>query len=476
MNIYFAKYFSGFAGLNRYAYFNIACIIFAILFGYAVIIFNPIILIGGLVIILLAPLSIAFPNILGWAVLVLSFGLVPFVPIDFRVFSELVVYSGIMLVAIKYLVGERDFAKIIVPLKWPLLAFLVAWLIALFIGYIQKRYVFAGADARRYMGLLAIPLFALIEFRKTGTVQRLVIWTALWAAIMLVVQFGTGLRVFGGVKGFMEGGVGKGFEDVARGSAEGGNYLVVFALYYCFLSYALNFMRHRKLWFVLGMVLCFFAIVAIFSRGLWAGVLLGGVSILIFARGYRIKIAMAAGQGFVLLSLLLIALYPVATKHFDSAYERVFSIEVEGGRGTSLGARFDENSQALTAIKGNYLFGLGHGGEYKRFTPQVQRGFVNEATFIHNSYLWVALKLGLIGVLAVAGLIFVYMKLAIKGLSPDVAMNHNINSLSAIGVLVVFMVNGLTSPVWAQFSDLVSFSIILVMLSSGSIKGLFAGK
>lgn len=447
-----------------------AWLAFAMLVGAAAAVIHPILLGAFFVVVVIAPLSIAFPAQISAALLILSFGLVPFLPVDFRVFSELAAYAGLGVVVVRYLMGERDFLAILAPIKWPLFALCAAWLVALFIGYVQKHYAFAGADARRYMGLLAIPLLALVEHRRPGSAHRLAIGMAILAALMLVVQFGSGLRIFAGSKGFMEGGVGKGFEDVARGSAEGGNYLIVYALFYCFLSFALGALRRNRLWVVAGFSLFLVAIIAIFSRGIWAGVVGAALSLIIFSGRYRWSVFVSGIQVVCLLGVVVLATYPVAPRHYDSVYSRVVSIEEEGGRGTSLGSRFDENSQAVEAIARNPVLGLGHGGEYKRFALQVQRGFVNEASFVHNSYLWVALKLGVLGVIGFMGLVFVYLKFALSAFSERSAIEEKVRSLAAIGALVTLLVNGFTSPVWAQFSDLVAFSLLLVMLCGGAFR------
>jgi O-antigen ligase len=443
-------------------------ILASLLFGYSAASLPTLYTIALVAVLTIVPLALNSATSIAFLTLITSFGLIPFFAIDFRVASELVVYGGTALILLKLLFNEHKFLSLLSPFKVPLIAFTAAWLIALLIGYVIHRYAFAITDARRYTGLLSILLFSYIEFKKPGALHRIVLIIAAIAAAMLCIQFLTGIRVFAGAKGFMEGGVGAGFEDIARGSAEGGNYLVAYAAYYLFSHIATN--SKNRFLYALGFLLCAIAIIATFSRGLWAGFFAGFFVLFLFSKQRKKEIFFTGLAALGACALLIAMIYPIAPRHIDSAYARIFSIESEGGRGTSLGSRLDENNQAIDVILKNGLTGIGHGGEYKIFTPQAERGFVNEATFIHNSYLWVVLKLGVLGAFSVLYLIYKYVILAIHGISNKTNEKHQLTSLAATGVLAVYLINGLTSPVWAQFSDLVAFGALMIILTSNTLQ------
>lgn len=416
----------------------------------------PLAIVGGVI-------SFLYPPLICFGLLVLSFGLIPFVEIDFRIFSEMAVYATTLLVLVKSIKDARHF-DLLRPFRVPLVIFAAAWLLALALG-VGKGYEFANADARRYAGLLAIFAFSLIEYNKPGICKRLIIIASVVAAVMLIVQMATGWRVFGGFSGYWES-VSDELLDITRGTARGGDYLIVFSLFYCVLNLSNGKRLSDNFVYLVGVALFLSAIVATFSRGLWAGVTAGAISLFwLYRHDFRALKRLFWGGliGGVSFSSVLFVLSP---RTLDAVWIRISSVKEEGAQGTSLGARFDENEQAIEAAKEYWLFGMGHGAEYKKYLNMFDVDFVNQITFIHNAYLWVLVKLGVLGIVAI--FLFVYNASVEYKRTIISRGNNGMVGSASMAMIVAFLVTGLTSPVWGQFSDLVAFTIILIALLSAS--------
>lgn len=415
--------------------------------------------------------SIFKPSIGFFALLILTFGLIPFLPLDYRVFSELCLYAMLVSVAISLVFSQKweSLYRYIKPWNLPLLLLGIVWVVAFVKGVLISHYHLGIADARRYLGLCAIFVAAAAEAKKPDTVHKLALFFGLLGALELSTQMLTGLHILAGFRGYEE--LAKGFEDITRGSVIGGIYLIVYTLYYFTLTIVTGHVTGKKISYMLAIILLVLGLIATFSRGLWLGVILAGVVIFILSNKIRVKLLGWVAAIVLLLLVCASFTYLVKPRLFEAAIARVVSVQDEGAKGTSLGARFDENVQAIAAIKENWLLGMGHGGEYKKFLSQTGRGFDNEITFVHNSYLWVLVKMGIFGLGAYLFLVYRIGSLSLQRLGNDGKTDVNyVRRRSVFAALVALLINGITSPVWAQFPDLVALSMLLVIVASASTR------
>lgn len=432
----------------------------AIIFGYAATILPATWLVAFGVAIVGGLLSIFSPPIAACAVLVFSFGLIPFASLDYRVLSELSIYGSLIIVSLWSIQKEKDYLEHVKYYKAPLLLFLAAWCVALFSG-LTSNFAFANADARRYVGFLAILLFSVIEVRRKGTCLRVLLGISIIASGMLIVQMLTGWRVFGGASGYWES-VSKELEGVTRGTSSGGDYLIAFSFYYCLIKAS----KTSKSLYLIGAAFFLLAIASTFSRGLWAGCFVGAISIAYFYRNESRELLKIFGFGILGVAILGSAIYSVRPKIVEAVVVRTLSVSEEGQKGTSLGARLDENQQALEAAKKYWLLGMGHGAEYKKYLNRSDVGFANQITFIHNSYLWVIVKLGLIGVISVGLLVYKVLHRAKTARIHSGEFRYI--GVSGAATVMIYLVTGITSPVWGQSPDLVAFSLLAVCLASAA--------
>lgn len=439
----------------------------ALLAGFMVVVFPPefylLPLVGGVVLFFI----LKRPELGLLVLLLLSYGIVPFytLPRINLFLFQVGLDELLMLILVSSLLVRRLFRYKAQPISWSgwgylYLYFLVIWTLALIVGYYYAGNVFAMADARRYFGWLFIIYLLYSEFtiERFNAVLRIV---AIVGSILLVAQLALGLPILVSGRGSEE--LGVGYEDVVRGSILGGVFVLVYVFFYSILL----MLDSKKVSYInyLVPVICLFGIVATFSRGVWAALFVSTLFSFIYCRD-KIKNLIVAYCAFMLLCSAGIGVVVLLKPRLvDVTVERIFSVKDEGKKGTSVGARLDENEQALIYFKENMLIGGGHGAEYKKYTSQISRGFVNEAAFVHNGYLWIAVKFGLLGIFFVLFFIFKFFREANDLYKSKELPDENIRSVIAASLaMIASLVNAVSSPTWAQYSDLVSISLFVYVL------------
>jgi hypothetical protein len=131
----------------------------------------------------------------------------------------------------------------------------------------------------------------------------------------------------------------------------------------------------------------------------------------------------------------------------------------------------DENRQALGAIANNPALGVGIGGEYKEYTGSRGREVAKgEFTYIHNSYLGLAVKLGVLGFI-VPFWIFRNVWQEWKRHKPQLyarVSGYQLNIAAAFSALTMYLINGLTQPEWLRLGGLIVLSLLLALILAAS--------
>lgn len=423
-------------------------------------------LIASIGAILFAPLWLVHrtPQLVVIIVMVFGFGLVPFLEVDYRVAAEVILYALSAVVINSTLMRAGWGGVYFRPWRKSMLLFLVLWLVGILVGIVYDKNDLGWVDARRYVGWLALFPFCLAEQRRIGAIHRSVMIVTLLGAIELILQAFTSQVILAGMKGTMVGAT-EGFDDVKRGSIEGANYLLVYIIIYCAGMRSMIKGGYKAVLLGLAGATAFLALILVFSRGLWLGALVGGIIAHLCVRGKRLR---AIAVIPVVLALATGGVYAVSliNPHLtDAIVSRIISVKEEGDAGTSVGARFDENVQAWESIEKNPVLGLGHGGEYKKMLRAWDDGFVNEATFIHNAYLWFLVKFGILGALFVGALIYLVWRNLRHLRKNGVERSEDVCQLAALGTFFCMLISGMSTPFLAQYSDLIALSAVLIIIS-----------
>ena len=170
--------------------------------------------------------------------------------------------------------------------------------------------------------------------------------------------------------------------------------LVLFSYFLSLLALLRNSGR-RWVW-ILIMLMTLLALFVSFGRALWAVTAL--LSIIAAAMTGR-----KALFKFLFLTAIIGAFAATMLAVFQpdvlaGIVNRMTSVKNEGGTSTSLGWRLTENYFAIPQIMENIWIGLGLGAEYKPRLVEL-RYFSEQTHYIHNGYLYVLLKMGVVGFL-----------------------------------------------------------------------------
>jgi O-antigen ligase len=167
------------------------------------------------------------------------------------------------------------------------------------------------------------------------------------------------------------------------------------------------------------------------------------------------------------IALTMLGLYKPSIVH--AAFDRVLSTGSETSvRNTSLGWRFEEASFAFRKIGTSPIIGIGLGTPYKPLI-RMNGQFATESDevltrFIHNAYLGLWLKFGVLGPIVVGWLIWGVTKRGLKLV--EVLADQRLRALAAATVagFLVPTVTSFTQPEWLNQIGISFFALMLGLL------------
>jgi O-antigen ligase len=313
-------------------------------------------------------------------------------------------YSDVITAASLVIIG----AKIASSGPWPRLPKLEFWSftitivlviasLALALGVFHNTVPFIYRDGRAFVYWLWLPLlYALIHRDPAGRAKlsKLILFVAVAIGTIALVQYFFQIQIVreGRVGGLETLGVGD--NDLTRVQMQGFVFVVV-GLVWAIVSATQG---GRRLFYLVPLLLFFVAALYVnFGRALWAwtavAVLMSGL-----VMGLRRAVVLA-------LSLTVVGVLSVTTlllvkpTVIESVVDRLGSVVDEGGVRTSGGWRKLENEAADAQIIRSPLVGIGLGGEYRGWISEI-RNFKEHTRYVHNGYVFIAVKLGVPALLA----------------------------------------------------------------------------
>ena len=444
----------------------------ALFFGLAAAVLPWQFLIGivGLPVLLL--LGIAFPLPIFGISLLLMFGIVPefimaALPLGGASLRppELILIFLFLVMCAKASGTGIEVIQALRPIGVLLILLALGLALGLVKGKLLAHNTLALADARQFVGWLALPIAVWLTRTRPAAMQNLVIGIALLAAILMVAQLVSGVRLIYGFRGAEY--LSKEFTDVTRSAIGGGLFFLSYAAYVLFLK-TCNDEKYRW-WSLLGCIVVIGGIVASFNRGIWAGFALSALILLFIKPKTKFGVAAPLSVLLLMVALGVGALLIAKPRVADALVSRIVSVREEGGQGSSLGFRFDENEQALRALKASPIVGVGMGGEYKTAFRQLSTAgsFDIEDSYIHNGYLSLWLKLGAAGLLFPLVLAWTVIARA-RSIAKDPELKTNVSircQVAAVAATVAMMyVSALTSPDWTALGQCAALAILLALL------------
>lgn len=291
-------------------------------------------------------------------------------------------------------------ARFVMPdqLRWPLWGFaalvLLSFVTGIFYFHTQIPYVYR--DGRNFLYWLWLPMLALYCGSRPDGLRKL---NRVMLAVAVLVSL---MALFAAVTGIQIAATGR-VGSLETAGAEQGAFTRVQMPGFPFVSWAMVWLvvtlLYKRINLFLGLALgglLAAALVVNFGRGLWVWTLIGMLLPVFFigqgrAAKLLITLVLLGGLGVATLAV-------VKPSTLDAITVRMMSVKDEGGRNTSYGWREWENQDALVALKNSPALGVGMGGEYRPWIP-ILRIFAEHTRYIHESYLYIALKLGIPGLL-----------------------------------------------------------------------------
>lgn len=290
------------------------------------------------------------------------------------------------------------------PLKAPFVSFLLIGLLSLALAMtlFKNQVPLIYRDGRVFVYWLWLPLLIWMvqsEQMTRVSLQKLIMSLAGFMATVALIQAVTGVQfVAAGRVADLEGAAGL-MGGITRVQFPG----------YVFISFAMVWLtvqltgNIKRVWLVGPLLLVLAAAVYVnFGRALWAWTAFSLLlSIFLLGRGRALRLAslLIIGGG-----VALAALYAIKPVVLENIVDRITSVQREGGNRTSYGWRKWENEDAIARISNSPLVGVAIGGEYRPWIAEL-RVFEDHTRYVHNSYLFYALKLGVPGLLALLWLI-----------------------------------------------------------------------
>ncbi|WP_418320793.1 O-antigen ligase family protein [Piscinibacter sakaiensis] len=425
----------------------------------------------GLVLPLLAAVALAWPFLGLLGLIILLSGMIPswILPqINLGpgkiLGTDLALTMLVVLACLKALANGNDSLKDGKPLALPVVVFLLAIIPCSMVGYFvyhtSPREVLNEARVQIYWLVFFLPLFLVAKPRDLNRIAWGLAIIGVTLACMVIAQFILGVHLL--EHGRMEDlrTAGTKYEDVTRSTAGGAIYLIIFALY--FLTTRILTKTLRPIVAFPLLVLLAAGIIATFGRGIWLTCGIGLCGIAIYLGGARalnkVLIFVCIGSVMALGSLAIFKPQVVG-----ASFERFTSTFGEGEERSSLGERLEENGFALNKIASSPIFGIGFGTAYKpRTDPGVDW---HQVRYIHNGYLGLWLKLGLVGPLAAGWLVFAVVRRCRILLHRELLSEPNKGLLIAcLTAFLVPVVTSITQPEW-----LTSLGVSFFALMAGII-------
>lgn len=365
-----------------------AFIAFVAFFLGLVCVFLPWWLVLGAVLALGYPLLLWFAPWAGIAAYALALIVSP----DYKL-SDVLTVASLALLALK-LVNARALA--LLPRgEWrPFVAFmaLVLLSLALALGVFGNTVPYIYRDGRAFLYWLWLPLLHALVLRDAPgatKLARVMLFMAVAVSSIALLQYAFDIQIAreGRVGGLETLGVIE--HDLTRVQMQGYAFVMVG------LAWAMVTATRggRRLFGVLPLILFFAAALYVnFGRALWAWSML---AVLMCGVVLGLRRSALLGATLVVLGVGGVAsLAMLRPAVIDSAVNRLASVADEGAIRTSGGWRRLENEASASRIAQSPLVGIGLGGEYRPWLSEI-RSFSEHTRYVHNGYVFTALKLGI---------------------------------------------------------------------------------
>ena len=257
--------------------------------------------------------------------------------------------------------------------------------------------------------------------------------------------------------------------QIARGRISTNDNLLMIASITGLVMLVFARRRHHQLVALAAFVMYFSGLILTQSRGYWLAFLVGAgiVWLVVDRRTKRRMFLLTAGGGIALLVVGLVFLQDYVALVYTGLIERIVSLKSAASADISLVNRFRETAAVWHKIVRNPILGYGMGVSYEFF--DITRGASETDAFVHNGYVSLWYKYGLLGL----GLMLTaWLGSIVRGIRAFSVRTGppavRLAGLIAASALSAFMLSCITSNPFFLNDTLFAFAI-LMGASSGAL-------
>lgn len=450
----------------------VLCILIGILMGASTLWLPPVFVAMGVAGILYLVISWVWPEIAVLAILLLTSTIfdineIPSVPIGFGHFvvTDFLIFIPIGIILVRSRV-EPGFVLNHTPLDLPLLAFYSIAILSTIIAILHSSLTFNQSLGEiRNISSYLIFFIVVNLIRNKQQLQRLLkglFFLATLVAMFMIIQYfmGHSIKI---LPGRVE-------ELITAGNADPGvtrilppGQSLVLVVLICLIVLLIFDRKPTAFIFrfiqasIIGLALLF-----TFARNFWVALLLAIIFVwYLISEQDKVRTAKIAIWSLFVVGIVCV---PIAISMGSKAYNLINSsatrfmtiFSPNTLNEESLQYRYIENSYAFSQIASHPLIGSGLGSVYRSCDRRIDSScdsisVWNFLTFIHNSYLWIMLKTGLLGYFCFMILLFFHIKRGLRNWPKIPHPFFKATALSLTVVIVAIIPSALIVPVFNVF-------------------------
>ncbi len=425
---------------------------------------NPILPLGLTFILCLFAFRYLIPfEILFYIIIVMFLIVSPNVPLHERHFrspillkgiflaQDLILFSALFLFAMALLTQKVEFPKPKTLVEKMFLLFTISFVCSLAVGLWQdNRTEYVWSEVRDFAYLMLFWLILAYASRFERVYVYFLVFVGSCAVFAIVSIIDAAVRY-----------------QFSRYNS-GVSFLLLAGFFFSLAALVVQMFKERKGFFIGLLVVFLLAILVSFTRGLYLGVVVGLLAVIVCAgtaQMIRLAIVLVVGVSAIAALLFLFNVTP----DFLVSQTVNRGTEVAGGIDVSSAERILEVVAVLSAFPQHPIFGAGIGGTILvyRFTDLVGKAGMTDWWFIHNNYFQTLHKQGLFGLMTLLALWLGATWKAYTLYKKVTDLKKKTLLLTTLGTLVGFMTISMTSAVMTysntNFLNALLFAIVVII-------------
>lgn len=378
--------------------------------------------------------------------------------------SELAFFALLAIIAVQSAFRTSSWTQGLKPYVWPigLLLFLAV------VSSISAFYFFENDlkailyEARIFIYWMIVPAVVMVIDSKQKLDRFLIALLCLGVVLATMVSIqsftGTTLLSVRSATGDLST-ANKIYSDVVRSSLAQGVYVILFSLFLLTARYLLKVAK--PLTYAPLIIILTAGVLATFGRGVWVASVMSALLLGLLVGQKGILKILFGGIALVLVAAVVLS---VSRPQMLSALrDRVLSIDTHvAQKDESLVWRETEREYAYKKILEYPVFGIGLGGEYQPIRNQRMKP--EQTQYIHNSYLYLALKLGLVAIVIpfwVSWLVYANGRRLMQNIKEA---RHRATVAAVVPAFMLPNITSFTQPEWMDHPGVAFMGIMIGLM------------